>query len=74
MTWSYSRITKYEVCKYAWLLTYIKNCEKKGKFFAEYGSFIHQIMQKYLTGELKENELVDYYLENYLKELSGKRK
>lgn len=72
MIWSYSRLTAYEDCKYAWLLKYIKKCKKQSKFFAQYGTFIHLILQKYLSGELERNGLVDYYIENFLQHVTAK--
>jgi hypothetical protein len=72
MTWSYSRLTAYEKCKYCWLLKYIKKCNKKNKFFAQYGLFLHEILQKYLTGETKKQELKDYYLDNFQNNITAK--
>lgn len=73
MTWSYSRITTFEDCHYCFLLKYIKKLKRKErKFFADYGSFIHLIIQKYLTGELKKDELVGYYLIHFRENVVGK--
>lgn len=64
MTWSYSRITAYEDCPYRFYLKYIKKIKGVRHFFSDYGSFMHLIIQKFLTGELKKSELVGYYLTN----------
>ena len=73
MLWSYSRITTFEDCRYCFLLKYIKKIKgTERKFFADYGSFLHLIIQKYLTGELKKDELVGYYLLNFKENVVGK--
>lgn len=72
MTWSYSRITTYEECPYRFYLKYIRNVKGTRHFFADYGSFMHLIIQKYLIGELKRGELADYYLINFRKNVVGK--
>ena len=72
MCWSYSRITAYEDCPYRFYLRYIQKVSKNRNFFADYGSFLHLIIQKYLTGELKESELVGYYLMRFRTEVVGK--
>lgn len=72
MTWSYSRITAYEDCPYRFYLKYIKKTRGVRHFFSDYGSFMHLIIQKYLTGELKKEELVGYYLANFRQNVIGK--
>lgn len=72
MTWSYSRITTYEDCKYKFFLKYIKHEPTVRHFFSDYGTFMHLIIQKFLIGELKESELVNYYLINFRKNIKGK--
>ena len=66
MTWSYSRITTFEDCPYKWFLTYIHGgIEKKTPFFAEYGSFMHTILQMYFSGDLRRKELSTFYVMNF---------
>lgn len=72
MTWSYSRITAYEDCPYRFYLTYIKKTKGVRHFFTDYGSFMHLIIEKFLTGELKKSELVGYYLTNLKRNVIGK--
>lgn len=72
MVWSYSRITAYEDCPYRFHLTYIQKVPKKRNFFSDYGSFMHLIIQKYLTGELLRDELVGYYLMHFCTNVVGK--
>lgn len=70
--WSYSRITTYEDCPYRFYLKYIRKIKGVRLFFSDYGSFMHLIIQKFLTGELKKSELVGYYLTNFRKNVVGK--
>lgn len=72
MTWSYSRITTFEDCKYRFYLKYIKHIESIRHFFADYGSFMHLIIEKYLLKELKKEELVSYYLTEFRRNVVGK--
>lgn len=72
MIWSYSRITAYEDCPYRFYLKYIKKIKGVRHFFSDYGSFMHLVIQKFLTGELKKDELVGYYLVNFRKNVVGK--
>ena len=72
MRWSYSRINSFETCKYAWFLTYIKELPSINNFFSDYGLFIHSILEKYLKKELSIFELVDYYENNYKKNVKCK--
>lgn len=65
MIWSYSRLTAFEDCKYAWYMHYILHMHKKSNFFSEYGSFMHEILQKYLNGELSQKQLLAYYCRNF---------
>lgn len=72
MTWSYSRIHCFEDCPYKFFLTYIKCCDEEERFFASYGSFVHAIMASYLNGALRKDELAQFYLLNFSKEVHGK--
>ena len=65
MKWSFSRLTAFEDCPYKFYLTYIEKVPKKEHFFSDYGSFVHLVMEKYLKGELKREDLVTYYILNF---------
>lgn len=69
MEWSYSRLASFDDCPYGWLLKYIKRVNRDDPgpphFFATYGTFMHEILEKYLSGEMKREELVPYFLDNY---------
>ncbi len=65
MMFSYSRLTSFEQCHYGWLLNYIFHEEKRSGFFAEYGSFVHEIIAKILNGELSKEEAPTYYMRHF---------
>lgn len=72
MEWSYSRLTAFEDCPYLWLQRYIYNIPGQSKFFAQYGSLMHSILQQYLTGALRKQELVSYYLSHFVSDVTDK--
>lgn len=71
MTWSFSRISAFDTCRYGFFLRYIKQCQAKRLFFADYGSFVHAILGDYLSGKLKRTELSSYYLSHFKREVCG---
>ena len=71
MVWSYSRITTYEACPYRFFLTYILKLDKKRLFFSDYGSFVHKIIEKTLTGKLERDRLEIYYLTEFKNNVIG---
>jgi RecB family exonuclease len=67
MRFSFSRINAFHQCKYAWYLQYIKQADRSNNWFSEYGTFNHDLIEKYLNDELSMFELADYYKDNYHK-------
>ena len=65
MVWSFSRLNAFDKCKYEWFLYYIERCEEVGGFFSDFGSFMHDILEKYLKGKLSLFELIPYYEDNF---------
>lgn len=63
--WSFSRVSTYNDCPYAFELIYNRHIESASNALAEFGSFIHEILEKYYNNELNEFELTDYYESNY---------
>lgn len=65
MVWSFSRLNSFSTCPYEWKRNYI-DCESKAdNFFAQYGSLIHKILEKYSKNELSIFEISQYYEDNY---------
>lgn len=65
MIWSYSRLSCFQDCPYQWFLKYIYGSNETTSFFAQYGTFIHNILGMYYSGELKQEDLSMYYLLNF---------
>lgn len=78
MTWSYSRLTSFSDCPYKWFLTYLyrdeygKPLKKQNGFFAEFGTYMHIIMQMYLTGVLPRKSLSTYYVAHFSENVRSK--
>ena len=72
MEWSYSRLSAFEDCPYLWLQRYIYKIPCQSKFFAQYGSLMHAIIQQYLTGALQKEELVSYFLSHFIADITAK--
>lgn len=73
MVWSYSRANSFGMCKYKWYMKYI--CRKKGQqemFFSGYGSFIHNILERFYKGELAQGQLLTTYLTEFHTSVKGK--
>jgi len=64
-TWSFSRLNSFHQCKYQFKLQYIDQIKGENNFFAEYGSFIHNLLEQYAKGELESYELLDAYNDGY---------
>lgn len=69
-SWSYSRINSFHICKHMFKCTYIDKLKSEPGVFAQYGLFLHGMMENYSKGELAEWDLVDYYRENYSKNIT----
>ena len=65
MTWSYSKLTTFKNCPYEFYLRYIKGTKKEENFYGVFGSFVHEILEKYEKGELPIYEISQYYMNNF---------
>lgn len=69
MKWSYSRLTSFEHCKYEFYLNYILKDDDKylseGNFYAEVGSYVHEILAMIFEGKLTLDEASQYYVDNF---------
>ena len=70
--WSYSRVSKYNDCKYAWFLKYIEEVNTEELFFSQFGSFLHEIYASVLLGEMTSSKALEYYLVNYRTKVNSK--
>lgn len=53
MTFSFSSLTLFEQCPYAWYLKYIECRDKASNCYADFGSYCHKILEMYAKEELK---------------------
>ena len=65
MTWSFSRLTTYERCPYAFYLQYIKKINQTQNAFSEYGTFCHNLLEKYFNNKLMVFELLGEYEDKF---------
>ena len=66
--YSYSKIKSFYNCKYYFFKNYFdkpKDFIPEGHGTAEFGSYVHKILEMYEKGELGEYELLPYYEEHY---------
>ncbi len=59
------------MCPYGFLLRYVKRVKNKPRFFSDYGSFVHKLIEQHLRGLLKKEELVDSYLSGFRRQING---
>jgi hypothetical protein len=62
---SYSALSTFETCPYAYKLTYIDAMQREGNFYSDYGTLIHDCFEKFFTGKLDTFELSQYYNQRY---------
>lgn len=69
MRWSYSRVTCYDHCPYAFYLKYIIDNDDEylaeGNYYAEVGGYVHSILEKIFNGELNIEDASNYYIEHF---------
>lgn len=78
MTFSFSRCHCFENCKYEWYLNYLlrdpdgnRIYENEQNFYAAFGGFCHEILEKILKGDMSEKEGFEYYKEHFEENISG---
>lgn len=73
MTWSYSRLTCYDDCKYKWFLKYIKEIQEQPMFYSSYGKFMHEIIEGYYKGTIGLSDMKIKYLTSFSESVEGAR-
>lgn len=68
--WSYSRVSTYNTCPHAYKLRYIDKQTEDSNVFSQYGTFCHEILEKYAKNEVAIFELVELYREGYEENVS----
>lgn len=70
--WSYSRLKTFDECPYRWYLKYVLKLPERPLFFSGYGSFLHELLCRYVKGEATREELVVSYLTGFRSSVVGK--
>jgi len=65
MVWSFSRLNSFHGCKHAWYRSYVLKEKGVNNSFAEYGTMVHEIFERYAQGELEVYELVNEFDQQY---------
>ena len=65
MNFSFSNISTFTTCPYAWKLTYIDSKERYSNYYSEFGNLCHDVMEKFMGDELDIFDLSDYFTKNY---------
>lgn len=67
--WSYSRVSCFNNCKYEYYLQYVVHDPDlylpEGNYYAEIGSFCHEILAKIFNQELDVKDAAQYFKDNY---------
>lgn len=72
-TWSFSRIQAYKSCKWKFFLRYIRGWRETKSFFSSYGSFMHELIERFYKGEIDQEEAVMEFLTRYKTEVRGQK-
>ncbi|HPE08150.1 MAG TPA: PD-(D/E)XK nuclease family protein [Saprospiraceae bacterium] len=71
-TYSFSKLKSFEQCRYQYFLTYVldpERTEEENNAFAEYGGFVHKLLERYGKGELEVFELANEYETHFFEEV-----
>lgn len=63
--YSYSKLSSIYQCPYSFWLNYSTKNRGLQNGFAECGSLVHEILEKYLVGKMYQFEMKDYFLEHF---------
>lgn len=65
MRYSYTKLTSFDECRYAFYRYYQKNEQGENNVFALYGIIMHSILERYAKGELQITELAETFEEEF---------
>lgn len=67
--YSFSRLSSFDECKYCYYLNYVLPNDQRppneDNAFNLYGSFVHELLEKYSKGELASWDLLDKYVDEF---------
>lgn len=59
--YSFSKLNSFSQCRYGWFKTYVEHSKQIDNFFSLYGTFVHELCQKYAEGEYTLDSLADLF-------------
>jgi len=62
---SYSSTSTFQTCPYSFKLTYLESVPRADNFYAEYGTLVHETLERFFKKELEAYQLSDFYDINY---------
>lgn len=66
ITFSYSSLSSFSTCKYAFKLSYIdKVLPRESNFFGEFGTLTHDTLEQYFGGKLEAYQLSQYFADTF---------
>ena len=65
LRYSFSTLSGFDGCPYSFKLAKIDLVERVNNYYGEFGTLVHECMEKYFKGELESFELSQYYKERY---------
>jgi hypothetical protein len=65
LRFSYSTLSGFEGCPYSFKLSKIDMVPRINNFYGEYGSLVHECMEKFFKGELEMFELSNYFNDGF---------
>lgn len=72
MVWSYSRIKAFDDCPYRWYLKYIRKLKGRPMFFSDYGSFVHELIADFYSGNKTAEQIKAEYLAEFKQKVRGR--
>ena len=63
--WSYSRLSSFNSCPYAWYLHYIEQEPEEDNWYAIHGTLVHEILESIANKKMSLDEASMYYAEHY---------
>lgn len=65
MVFSFSNLTAFETCPYSWYFNYIRGENKEGNIYGEFGTSCHQVLEKFVKGEIEQDDLAMAFIDSY---------
>lgn len=62
---SYSSVSTFGTCPYAWRLTYIDGKSREPNFYSDYGLLIHDCFERYFLDEVDYYSVAEYFINNF---------